>query len=75
MASLSIVLLDIASTLHHWLRETAYTQMARQAVDWSPDHTLVEKKLRGTQPLRLDFSVDKKNRLQWARRRAGQLPH
>lgn len=75
MPSLPIILLSAAKHVHHWLREIAYEDMARQAQGWIPDDAMIEKKTRTEHPIQLDFSVAKKNRLDWARRRTEQLPH
>ena len=75
MSSLPIFLLSAAKHIHHWLREIAYEDMARQALGWVPDDAMIEKKTRTEHPIQLDFRVPSKNRLRWAQRRADQLPH
>ena len=75
MASFPMLLLSATIKLHHWIREVAYEDMARQALGWVPDDALIEKSQRLSQPLQLDFDVAKKHRLGWARRRADHLPY
>ena len=75
MPSLPMILLSVTKHVHYWVREIAYEDMARQALGWVPDEAMIEKKTRTEHPIQLTFSVTKKNRLGWARRRADQIPH
>ena len=46
MFALTAVLNKTAKHLHHWVREIAYDDMARQASDWIPEGLRVESNPR-----------------------------
>lgn len=75
MASLHFMLLNSITGLCHRLRRNVYKTMARQTLDWSPNRTPETKENVSTGPVEFDFSVSRKNRLHWARRRADQKSH
>ena len=75
MMILPVLMTKTAKALYQNLRETAYEDMARQASDWNPEEARIDSKPRVSQPIKLDFSVPKKNRLAWIRRTIQQLPH
>ncbi len=60
---------------YHWLRESTYNDMARQASDWIPNEVKTEKQARDKQPIKLDFGIPKKHRLAWICRTIQQRPH
>jgi hypothetical protein len=57
-----------------WLRKTAYADMARQVSGPVPDQTRVEKQGLTREPIKLDFKIPKKHRLNWRHRTVHQLP-
>lgn len=69
------LLIETAKHLHRWLRAIAYDDMARQASGWVPDTARVEKQVRRERPIKLDFDIPKKHRLNWMHRTVHQLPH
>ena len=69
------ILIEAAKHLHHWLRAIAYDDMARQASGWVPDEARVAKQFQKEQPIKLDFDIPKKHRLNWSHRTIQQLPH
>ena len=75
MTVLPVILTSAVKHIHHWLHEIAYDDMARQASGWIPDEARIEKKVRNQQPIKLDFDIPKKHRLDWIRRTIHQLPH
>jgi len=75
MFALTAVLNRTAKHVHHWIREIAYDDMARQASDWIPEQLRVEKKTDTREPIELDFGIPKKHRLDWIRRTIHHLPH
>ncbi len=75
MAILPVLMSKATKALDRNLRETAYEDMARQASDWIPEEARIDSKSRVRQPIKLDFSVPKKNRLAWIRRTIQHLPH
>ena len=75
MFALTAVLNKTAKHLHHWIREIAYDDMARQASDWIPEGLRVESNPVNKKPIELDFAVPKKHRLAWIRRTMHHLPH
>lgn len=75
MTILPIILTRTVQQLHHWLREIAYSDMARQASGWIPDSARVESTPRIRQPINLDFHIPKKHRLGWISRSMDQRPH
>jgi hypothetical protein len=75
MLALPAILNKAIRLVHHWLREVAYDDMARQASDWIPEELRVENKTDTRGPIELDFNVPKKHRLDWIRRTIHNLPH
>ncbi|MBW2473914.1 MAG: hypothetical protein JRE56_04895 [Deltaproteobacteria bacterium] len=75
MFALPAILNNTVKLAHHWIREIAYNDMARQASDWIPEELRVEKKTPRNKPIALDFGIPKKHRLNWMRRNIHQLPH
>lgn len=74
MTVLPLILASVIKHAHHWLREIAYDDMARQASGWIPDEARVESKICNNQPIKLDFGVPKKHRLNWIHRTIHHLP-
>ena len=70
----SAILSRSVKLFHHWLREVAYDDMARQASDWIPEELRTEKKAM-PKPIDLDFGLPKKHRLNWSARTVHHLPH
>jgi hypothetical protein len=68
------ILTRIVKRVHRWLRKTAYADMARQASDWVPDQARSERKVLTRGPIKLDFDIPKKHRLNWSHRTIPQLP-
>ena len=75
MTVLPFVLIRVAKFTHHWLREIAYEDMARQASGWIPDELRIERKSSCRTPIKLDFAIPRKHRLSWIRRTLQHLPH
>jgi len=75
MTALPIILTRTAKHAYLWLRETAYEDMARQAAGWVPDDARIELKACQKPPIKLDFAVPRKHRLDWIRRTLQHLPH
>jgi hypothetical protein len=69
------ILTKAAKRLHHWVRAIAYDDMARQASGWVPDEARGTKPFRKEQPIKLDFDIPRKHRLNWSHRTIQQLPH
>ncbi len=59
----------------HCLREIAYDDMERQASGLIPEKVRTKKRVRNSQPIKLDFAVPKRHRLAWIRRTIQPLPH
>lgn len=74
MTILPILISKTVKHIHHCVREIAYNDMARQASDWIPEEARIEKKVLEQLPIKLDFAVPKKNRLNWIRRTIQHLP-
>ena len=74
MTILPILVSKTVQHIHHYVREIAYSDMARQASGWVPDEARIEKKAINQLPIQLDFAVPKKNRLSWIRRTIPHLP-
>ncbi|PLX72806.1 MAG: hypothetical protein C0614_13580 [Desulfuromonas sp.] len=64
-----------AKQVYHWLHEAAHDDMARQASGWVSDENRLEKRIKNEQPIKLDFAVPKKHRLNWIQRATHHLPH
>ena len=75
MFALPAILNKTVKLAHHWIREIAYNDMARQASDWIPEELRVGKKTPRNKPIDLDFGIPKKHRLNWMRRNIHHLPH
>jgi len=75
MFALPAILNNTVKLAHHWIREIAYNDMARQASDWIPEELRVGKKTPRNKPIDLDFGIPKKHRLNWMRRNIHHLPH
>ena len=75
MTILPLLITRAAKHVHHCLREITYDDMARQASGWIPEEARIEKSLRNSQPIKLDFAVPKKHRLAWIGRTMKHLPH
>jgi len=75
MIALPAILNKTVKLAHHWIREIAYNDMARQASDWIPEELRVGKKTLTNKPIDLDFGIPKKHRLNWMRRNIHHLPH
>lgn len=75
MFALTATVNNTVKLAHHWIREIAYSDMARQASDWIPEELRVESKPVAKKPIELDFGVPKKHRLDWIRRTIHHLPH
>ena len=75
MTILPLFIAKASKNLFHSFRETAYEDMAHQASDWIPEESRIEKPLRDSAPITLDFTVPKKRRLDWIRRTMHHLPH
>ncbi len=74
MASLLTILLRAATQLLHWVRDIAYEDMERQAHGWIPEGSLIEKVPRINKPIKIEFMIPNKNRLESVRRRIIELP-
>ena len=74
MTVLPSILTSTVKYIHHWLREIAYDDMARQASGWVPDEVRIEKTVYENQPIKLDFSVPKNHRIGWIQRTIHHLP-
>lgn len=75
MTVLPFILARTVKHVHHWLREIAYDDMARQASGWIPDEARVERTIHNAQPIKLDFEIPRKHRLAWIHRTIHHLPH
>lgn len=75
MTILPLIITRAVQRAHHCLREIAYDDMAHQASDWIPEQVRIEKTVRNSQPIKLDFEVPKKHRLAWIQRTIHHLPH
>jgi hypothetical protein len=75
MTVLPLIITKATKSFFRITREIAYEDMARQASDWIPEEARIEATVRDNQPIKLDFSVPKKNRLAWIRRTIQHLPH
>ena len=75
MTLLPLLITNSLKNLLHALREIAYNDMARQASGWIPEDARIERTYRSSQPIKLDFAVPKKHRLDWIRRTIQHLPH
>ena len=75
MTVLPVFLTKATEQLYYLLREISYDDMARQASGWVPDEARTEKKVRNEQPIKLDFDIPKKHRLNWMHRSIHHLPH
>jgi hypothetical protein len=75
MTVLPLLVTKAVKQIHHWLREIAYDDMARQASGWTPENARIEKTVSNKQPIKLDFDVPKKHRLAWIQRTIHHLPH
>jgi len=60
--------------LYHRLREMSYDGMARQASGWFLRKTRLARKSGKQQPIKLDFNIPKKHRLNWIHRTIHHLP-
>ena len=68
MTILPLLITKASKHLLHAIREIAYDEMARQASGWIPEDARVERTTRSSKPIKLDFAVPKKHRLDWIRR-------
>jgi len=68
MTILPLLITKASKHLLHVIREIAYDDMARQASGWIPEDARVERTVRNSRPIKLDFAVPKKHRLDWIRR-------
>jgi len=75
MSILPILISKVTKHLLRTGREIAYDDMSRQASDWIPEEARIEKSVRNSQPIKLDFAVPKKHRLAWIGRTMKYLPH
>lgn len=75
MTVLPLIVTKAAKQIHHWLREIAYDDMARQASGWVQNGHRIEKDSVNRQPIKLDFDVPRKHRLAWIQRTIHHLPH
>jgi hypothetical protein len=75
MTVLPSILTSAVKHIHHWLREIAYDDMARQASGWVPDEARIEKTVYEKPPIKLDFAVPKNHRIGWIQRTIHHLPH
>ena len=75
MTILPLLITKSSKHLLHSIREIAYDDMARQASGWIPESTRRERTARISKPIKLDFAVPKKHRLDWIRRTIHQLPY
>jgi len=75
MTILPLIITKSARHLLHAIREIAHDDMARQASGWINEDARIERTARNSQPIKLDFAVPKKHRLDWIRRTIHQLPH
>jgi len=75
MSILPIFIAKATKLLLHTVREIAYDDMSRQASGWIPEEARIERTVINDQPIKLDFNIPKKNRLNWIRRTMHHLPH
>lgn len=69
------LLLIVAKKIHYWVREVAYNDMSLQAASWIPNEARVASDVRNDQPIKLDFAVPRKHRLNWISRTMNRLPY
>jgi hypothetical protein len=67
-------LVSSTKRLYRRLREISYRGMARQASALSQREFRMVKKSGKKQPIKLDFNVPKKHRLNWIKRTINHLP-
>ena len=72
MTSTPILLITAMKRARRWLRKSVYEDMARQTLGWTQDGPSANT-AHPKRPIQLNFSVAKKNRLSWAKRRAEKL--
>jgi len=60
--------------LYRRLREMSYDGMARQVSGWILRETGLARKSGKQQPIKLDFNIPKKHRLNWIHRTIRHLP-
>jgi len=76
MIAVPLILTSAAKHIYHYLHEAAHDDMARQASGWISDEARAAKIIRNNeQPIKLDFGVPKKHRLNWIHRATHHLPH
>jgi hypothetical protein len=60
--------------LYRQLRARSYQDMARQATGWILRGSRMAKNTRKQQPIKLDFNVPRKHRLNWIQRTIHHRP-
>ena len=75
MSALPLLITSATKHLLHFVREIAYDDMSRQASGWIPENARIVRNTSNNRPIKLDFAVPKKHRLNWIHRTIHQLPH